>query len=216
MFLLNRPIQWDADGISYEADQRHVEIISRDLGLDGNTQTTPVPYKRQTLEQVESPGPMLEPRAATMYRAIVARGNYLSQDRSDIKYAVKELSRGMSQPMDGDLNRLKRLGKYLVGHPRLVQHFRPQVGTKFLDVWVDTDFAGCLRTRRSTNGGVITIGSHVIKHWSSTQATVALSSGEAEYYGMVKGASVALGLRSMLKDLGVDVRIRLRTDAAAA
>ena len=37
VFLLNRPIQWDADGISYEADQKHVEIILRDLGLDGNT-----------------------------------------------------------------------------------------------------------------------------------------------------------------------------------
>ena len=33
---------------------------------------------------------------------------------------------------------------------------------------------------------------------------------------MVKGASVALGIKSMLKDLGVDVRIRLRTDASAA
>ena len=70
---------------------------------------------------------------------------------------------------------------------------------------MDTDWAGCLRTRRSTNGGLIAIGTHIVKHWSSTQATIALSSGEAEYYGMVKGASVALGIRSMLADLGVDV-----------
>ena len=30
------------------------------------------------------------------YRAVVARGNYLSQDRLDIKYAIKEL------PLDGE------------------------------------------------------------------------------------------------------------------
>ena len=34
MFLLNRPITWQHDCIEYEADQRHVEIILRDLGLD--------------------------------------------------------------------------------------------------------------------------------------------------------------------------------------
>jgi hypothetical protein len=81
---------------------------------------------------------------------------------------------------------------------------------------VDTDFAGCLSTRKSTSGGLITIGDHVIKSWSNTQSVIALSSGEAEYYGMVKGASMALGVRSMLGDLGVNLQIRLRTDASAA
>ena len=56
----------------------------------------------------------------------------------------------------------------------------------------------------------------MIKTWSNTQSVVALSSGEAEYYGMVKGASLALGIRSMLSDLAVNLTIRLRTDATAA
>ena len=69
-------------------------------------------------------------------------------------------------------------------------------------------FAGCVRTRRSTSGGVAMFG--------STQAIVALSSGEAEYYGIVKGASIGIGLRSMLKDFGVEASIRVNTDASAA
>ena len=59
-------------------------------------------------------------------------------------------------------------------------------------------------------------GKHVIKSYSSTQATIALSSGEAEYYGLVKSASVALGLQAMYSDLGEDVAINLNTDASAA
>ena len=59
-------------------------------------------------------------------------------------------------------------------------------------------------------------GNHIIKSWSTTQTTIALSSGEAEYYGMVKGASIALGIQSMMSDLGITVGIRLRTDASAA
>ena len=81
---------------------------------------------------------------------------------------------------------------------------------------MDTNFAGCLRTRKSTSGGVITIGDHVIKTWSTIQSVIALSSGEAEYHGMVRGASIGLGIQSMLADLGVALQLRSRTDASAA
>ena len=60
------------------------------------------------------------------------------------------------------------------------------------------------------------VGSHIIKGWSSTQAGIALSSGEAEYYGMVKGASLGLGLKALMGDLGIDSKVRIRTDASAA
>ena len=46
-------------------------------------------------------------------------------------------------------------------------------------------------------------GSHLIKFWSTKQATVALSSGEAEYHGMVEEASQAMGSRATIADLGV-------------
>jgi len=122
----------------------------------------------------------------------------------------------MSKPTKGAMARLKRFGRYLVDKQRLVQPLSYQPATKYIDVWVDTDFAGCKKTRKSTSGGIITIGGHIIKSWSSTQNVVALSSGEAEYYGMVKGASMALVVRSVLGDLGYEMQIRLRTDASAA
>ena len=57
---------------------------------------------------------------------------------------------------------------------------------------------------------------NMVKSWCSTQAIVALSSGEAESYGIVKGASIGLGLKSMLGDFGVKVTIKVNTDASAA
>ena len=59
-------------------------------------------------------------------------------------------------------------------------------------------------------------GSHLIKSWSKTQTVIALSSGEAEYYGMVKGASEALGLQAMLNDFNIDCSLVLKSDASAA
>ena len=76
-----------------------------------------------------------------------------------------------------------------------------------LTTFVDTDFAGCRVTRRSTNGGVLMRGKHCLRHWSSTQTTVALSSGEAELGGLCKGAANAIGMRSVSKDLGVSFKI---------
>jgi len=140
----------------------------------------------------------------------------MAQDRSDVQHAVKELSRKMSKPNRGDMRQLKRFGRYLIGKPRMRCIMRYQAKPDKLDIWGDTDFAGCVRTRKSTTGGVAVLGSHTIKTWSLAQSIVALSSGEAEYYGLVKDASIGLGLRNMLRDLGVDLSIELSTDATAA
>ena len=59
-------------------------------------------------------------------------------------------------------------------------------------------------------------GEHCLRAWSVSQKVVALSSGEAEYYGMVRGASVATGMKGMFGDLGVEVELALYTDASAA
>lgn len=91
---------------------------------------------------------------------------------------------------------------------------RPRHGN--VTTWVDTDYAGCRTTRRSTSGGCIMLGSHIIKGWSTTQSKIALSSGEAEYYGIVKGATMSIGVREILADLGMSRQIVIKTDASAA
>ena len=59
-------------------------------------------------------------------------------------------------------------------------------------------------------------GGHCVRHWSSTQPTIALSSGEAELGGISKGLSQGMGLRSIAADLGFSLRLNLHTDATAA
>ena len=59
-------------------------------------------------------------------------------------------------------------------------------------------------------------GQHLLRHWSSTQSTIALSSGEAELGGLTRGAAQGIGLRPIANDLGLDDPITLHTDATAA
>ena len=60
------------------------------------------------------------------------------------------------------------------------------------------------------------LGEHCLKAWSVNQSVIALSSGEAEFYGIVKGASNALGVAGVLNDLGVNLSVSVSTDASAA
>lgn len=145
----------------------------------------------------------LDKQDASSCRAIAARRNYLSIDSSDIRYAVKELARRMSKPRNIDYTQLLHFGRYLKGRMCVVSKYEYQRNCKMINIWSDTDHIGCLETRKSTSGGVIMFGNHVLKHWSSTQSLISLSSGEAEYDGCVRAGSHALGLRSMLSDLGV-------------
>ncbi len=62
----------------------------------------------------------------------------------------------------------------------------------------------------------MTIGRHTIKTWSSTLPSVSLSSGEAEFYGVVRAAGMGLGYQSLLCDLGVSLPLRVWTDSTAA
>ena len=59
-------------------------------------------------------------------------------------------------------------------------------------------------------------GSHALKSWSTTQQVIALSSGEAEYYSMVKGGSMGLGIEAIAGDLGMSFGVNVKTDASAA
>ena len=43
--------------------------------------------------------------------------------------------------------------------------------------------------------------------------SISLSSGEAEYYGVVKATGIALGQQSFMRDLGMAVDVRVWTDS---
>lgn len=59
------------------------------------------------------------------------------------------------------------------------------------------------------------LGSSQLRSLCRGQAVIALSSGEAEYYGLVTAASEALGEQSIAADWGVRVPIVISMDATA-
>ena len=60
------------------------------------------------------------------------------------------------------------------------------------------------------------LGKRLIKGWSTTQQPIAMSSGEAELYALVKAASQAKGLVANLADFEIKCNAVVKTDSTAA
>ena len=121
----------------------------------------------------------------------------------------------MSAPTELAQQALRRMARYLRLRPRLLWRYDYQRASS-LEVYTDTDWAGCVQTRKSTSGGCLLFGNHVLKTWRATQASLALSSGEAEFYGVVKGAGIGLGQAALFNDIGIKPPLRVWTDFSAA
>ena len=226
--ILGRTLRRTERGLELEADEKHRRILMERCGLEDGSNHADAPMvvgEGGEGEQIrpekeigdDDGGGELAPREATWYRAMVARANYLAQDRMDLQYTTKELSRRMSKPRVEDVGRLKRLVRYLVGAERLVQVFSK---LKTMPGWVeafgDSDWANCKTTRRSTSGGVVMFGGSALKTYSSTQGSIATSVGEAEYYAALKAAAEGLGVQALARDLGLDVGVKLWSDSTSA
>ena len=76
--------------------------------------------------------------------------------------------------------------------------------------------AGNKETRKSASGGVLKVGKRVIRTWSSTQPTVATSSGEAELIAMYDGATRGLGMRTVMAKMGLSPQDPLNSTSTSA
>ena len=151
-----------------------------------------------------------------MFRCIAARRNYLQPDRPDIQFAVKECCRIMSRPTSRSWELLKRVGRYLKGRPRLVWKSDWQSPLDVLDVHSNANWAGCRESRKSSSGGTIAIGGHLIRTYTKTQSVITNYSEESELYAVVRVSTEGLGISTLLADVGCpDMRASVGMDANA-
>ena len=167
MRILNRYVRWNSDGerswIEYEPDPRHAELMVKSLNLESAKGVT-TPSVKKRLGEVLMTSPQLDAMQTRHCRSVVMRAAYLS-DRPDLSYSTKELARDMQKPTEQSMTNLSRLGRYLKRRPRLVQLFVEQTSTANvvrLDVYGDSDHAGCLKTRKSTTGMVLMRNAHTL------------------------------------------------------
>ena len=135
------------------------------FNLNDESKSLVVPCVRETREDLAKEDIELPAEVATEFRGLAARANYLSLDRVDIQYATKVICGDMAAPKASSMSKMKRLARYLLRSPRQVLIFQPclEEAPEML-VYSDSDWAGCLRTRKSTSGGVLTFQGGSLRH----------------------------------------------------
>ena len=198
-------------------DPRHTSNILQALGI-GEKEKSPVPSRKQDLAPEKSEP--LDAELASRYRSAVGSAIYLSSDRKDIAYSVKELARKMAQPRVCDWECAQVLGRYLNSHREWVRvvTLDAEVGDELpLDIYSDSDWAGCAETRRSTDSHVAYLAGAVVAVTTQTQPGLpATSSPDAELRGISRAAREAIFLKDLaVMDFGMQVAVpRLWSDSS--
>ena len=81
--ILNRVIRVTENGREYEADERHADLIVREAGAEKMSGLSHSGGDKKGIEEEEKSSE-LQGAAATRFRAVAARANYLAADRPDI------------------------------------------------------------------------------------------------------------------------------------
>ena len=123
----------------------------------------------------------------------------------------------MSKPRTCHVIQLKRWARYLKGVPRKTQQHSAQEQSKaHLEVHADSDWAGDTVTRRSTTGVIVRRGQHLLRHSSTVQNVIGLSSAESEHHALTKGGCTGLGLQSLFADWNLKLQLSLHADSSSA
>lgn len=137
------------------------------------------------------------------YQSKVGSLNFSSnQTRPDIAFATGYVARYASNPNRAHMDAVDRIFAYLKSDARKGIVYSDKHGLQ-LRGFVDSDFAGCEDSRKSTTGWVFTLAGGPISWSSQRQKTVATSTMDAEYIACAEAAKEAMWIRNFINDLRI-------------
>ncbi|OAQ61354.1 retrovirus-related pol polyprotein [Purpureocillium lilacinum] len=143
------------------------------------------------------------PKFRTVYQSKVGSLNFASnQTRPDISFATGYVARYASNPNQKHMDAVDHIFAYLKNDPGKGIVYSGKHGLH-LTGFVDSDFAGCEDSRRSTTGWVFTLAGGPVSWSSQRQKTVATSTMDAEYIAGAEAAKEAVWIRNFINDLRI-------------
>jgi hypothetical protein len=197
--------------------EKLISEICESLGLDEKAIAVSTPGCKHWPQEPQDDEYVGEERHR-LYRNLVGKLQWLCSERLEIKFCVKELARSLTRPTYLDMRKAKRVGRYLMGTKKYgIRMYKDDTAWRFIDAWCDANWANCQKTRKSSNGLVLKLGSKTMLCQSKTQSVVAQSSAESELLSMHYGYIEAALLRTLMDELlGYAPIIRMHTDSTAA
>ena len=129
---------------------------------------------------------------------------YLTASRPDLAFSVGVCARFQAQPKESHLLAVKRIIRYVHGTTDLGLWYSCDTNVS-LAGFSDADWAGNVDDRKSTSGACFYYGNNLIAWLSKKQASISLSTAEAEYIAAGSCCTQLLWMKQMLLDFGMVV-----------
>nr|GEX86403.1 hypothetical protein [Tanacetum cinerariifolium] len=133
------------------------------------------------------------------YRSMIGSLMYLTASRPDIMFAVCACARHQVTPKECHLHAVKRIFRYLKGHPKLGPWY-PKESPFDLVAYSDSDYGGATQDSKSTTGGCQFFGRKLISWQCKKQKIVATSTIEAKYVAAASCCGQVLWIQNQLLD----------------
>ncbi|KAC9923458.1 hypothetical protein E3N88_45065 [Mikania micrantha] len=154
---------------------------------------------------------------ATQFRKWIGCLRYLIHTRPDLSYSVGYVSRFMQNPKQVHVQALKQILRYVKGTTK-VGLFYHRGGSNILHGYSDSSYSADKDDGKSTTGMVFFYGTRPIAWNSQKQATVTLSSCEAEFMAASTAACQAIWLRGLLAEITgrEEAQVEIKVDNKSA
>lgn len=173
----------------------------------GVGKAVPTPMASDTLNQMVTNTGKASKEEILEYQSKMGSANYLStHTRPDISFTCSVLSRFLVNPSKTHIDAANWLLRYIQGTVYMGimyggKALKEDTEKGTLHGYTDSDYAGDVELRRSTSGYVFYFGGGAISFQSKRQSITALSTTEAEYYGMYKAVMEATWLQYVFREL---------------
>jgi hypothetical protein len=189
----------------YISQEHYLQALLERFGMEtSNPARNPLPSGFKALPATDEEAEAARHHA---YPQLVGSILYASTvSRPDLSHAAGVLSRFVSKWNETHWAAAKHLLRYIRGTTELCLTFDGEAGKRIVLGYADADWGGDLDTRRSTTGYLFKTFGGVVAWKSRRQATVALSTTEAEYMASADATRQAIWLRQLLDDLQMGLK----------
>jgi hypothetical protein len=193
-YFLGLQVKQTAKGIFISQSKYAKDLVKR-FGLDGKSRAR-TPMRTNVKISSDLAGKSVDP---SLYRSMIGSLMYLTASRIDIAFSMGVCAHFQANPKESHLTAVKRIIRYVNG-------------TLLYGIWYSRetilvvagysvkDWAGNADDRKSTSGGCFYVGNNLVAWMSKKQASISLSTVEAEYIAAGSCCTQLLWMKTLLGD----------------
>jgi hypothetical protein len=195
-YFLGMQVKQTSDGIFISQAKYAKDLVKR-FGLDGKSHAR-TSMSTNVKISADLTSKQVDP---TLYRSMIGSLLYFTASRPDIAFSVGVCARFQANPKESHLTAVKRIIRYVNATVNYGICFSGETNL-VLAGYSDADWAGNADDRKSTSGGCFYVGTNLVAWMSQKQASISLSTVEAEQIAAGSCCTQLLWMKKLLYDYG--------------